>query len=112
MFEVVEVISNPLDEPLEVWFEPWGMPHTLTPDLSFRVVAMSDRQGELEIVWDGSQIAVYAWPGSTMRVYCGEQLIDDFSIVCPELPPGTSTKSFTGFMFGEPGAPKDAGGSS
>ncbi len=108
MFEVIEIIENPLTEPLEVWFEPWGMPHTLAPGQSFRVVAVSEQQGKLEVVRDGSCIAVYAWPGSTMRVYLGEQLIEDFSIKFPELPPGMSTKSFVGFIIGGPGDPGTA----
>jgi hypothetical protein len=103
MFEVVEIISNPLAEPSEVWFEPWGMPHKLAPGQSFRVVAVSEQRGELEVVRDGSRIAVYAWPGSTMRVYSGEQLVEDFSVKSPELPPGMPTQSFVGFMFGGPG---------
>jgi hypothetical protein len=40
-----------------------------------------------------------------MRVYCGEQLVEDFSIKFPELPPGMSVQSFVGFMFGGPGGP-------
>jgi hypothetical protein len=50
MVEVVEIISNPLAEPSEVWFEPWGMPHTLAPGQSFRVVVVSEQRGELEVV--------------------------------------------------------------
>ena len=51
---------------------------------------------------------LYAWPGSTMRVYLGEQLVEDFSIKFPELPPGMSTKSFVGFMLRGPGGPGTA----
>jgi hypothetical protein len=105
MFEVIETIANPLAEPSEVWFEPWGMPHTLAPGQSFRVVAVSEQPGELEVVRDGSRIGVYAWPGCTVRVYCGDQLVEDFSIKFPELPPGMSTRSFIGFIFGGPGGP-------
>jgi hypothetical protein len=105
VFEVVEEITNPHEESLEVWFEPWGMPHTLTPGQSFRVVAVSEEQGRLEVEREGSRVAVYGWPGCTMRVYRGEELVDDFSIKFPGLPPGVSTKSFIGFMFGGPGGP-------
>jgi hypothetical protein len=105
VFEVVEEIANPHAETLEVWFEPWGMPHTLAPGQSFRVVAVSEEQGQLEVERKGSWVAVYGWPGCTMRVYCGEELVDDFSIKFPGLPPDMSTKSFIGFMFGGPGGP-------
>jgi hypothetical protein len=105
MFESIETISNPLAEPLEVWFEPWGTTHTLAPGPSFRIVAVSEERGELEVVRDGANVAVHAWPGSTMRVYCGDLLVEDFSIKFPDLPPGMSTRSFIGFMFGGPGGP-------
>ncbi|WP_435020084.1 hypothetical protein TA3x_001638 [Tundrisphaera sp. TA3] len=106
MFEAVEIISNPLPEPAEVWFEPWGMPHPLAPGQSLRIVAVSAQPGKLEIVEDGSRIVVYAWPGSTMRVYCGERLVDDFSIEVPGLPPDQSSRSFVEGMFGGSGTQK------
>ncbi len=98
MFEVIEIIENPLTEPLEVWFEPWGMPHMLAPgrrrSASWRSCQSASGAVILEVEQGESRRAVYAWPGSTMCVYCGDQLVDDFSIKFPELPPGTSTKSF------------------
>lgn len=89
--EAVEIISNPRAEPLEVWFEPWGMPHTLAPGRSFRVVAVSDQPGRLEVVQDEPGVTVYAWPGATVRVDCDGRPVDDFAIPCPPLPPGIST---------------------
>ena len=81
------------------------MPHTLSPGQSFRIVGVSEQDGQLDIDRDGLRVAVYAWPGSTLRVYCGDQLVDDFSTKFPDLPPGMSTKSFISFMFGGPGEP-------
>jgi hypothetical protein len=105
MFEVVETLANPHAEPIEVWFEPWGMPHMLPPGQLFRVVAISEQKGQLDVEWEGSRVAVFGWPGSTMRVYCGDELIDDFSMKFPELPTGMSTRSFIGLMFSGPGGP-------
>ena len=105
MIEIVEIIENRSDKPIEVWFEPWGMPHSLPPKQSFRVVAVSDQSGQIEIVRQAEQIAVYGWSGCTMQVYSGEELVDDFSIKFPELPPGMTTKDFVGFLFGGPGGP-------
>lgn len=45
------------------------------------------------------------WPGSTLQVYNGDNLVDDFNIVFPELPPGMSPRSFVEMMFGGAGGP-------
>jgi len=109
MYEVTEIIDNPWSEPVEVWFEPWGMPHTLDPGRSFRVVAASDEadRGRLEIDREDGYVAVYGWPGCTIRVYLGNELVDDLNIKFPReaFPPGMTAKSFVGFMFGGPGGP-------
>lgn len=105
MHKIVETVENPSNAPVEVWFEPWGMPHSLPPGQSFRVVATSDQPGQIEIVREKERIAVYGWIGCTMQVYCGDERVDDFTIKFPELPAGMSTKDFIGFMFGGPGGP-------
>ena len=105
VFEDVQVVTNPGPGPLQVWFEPWGMPHPLPPGESFRVVGRSTQLGQMEIVEADGSVAVYGWPGSTLRVYNGEVLVDDFGVVFPELPPGMSSRKFVEFMFGGPGGP-------
>ena len=105
MFEAVEIIENLDAKGIEVWFESWGMPHTLPPGKSFRVVAVSDRKGQLEIEREATRVVVYAWPGCTMRVYCGDQLVEDFSARLPDVPPGMSIKAFVRSMFGGSGDP-------
>ena len=84
----MQVVTNPGPAPLQVWFEPWGMPHPLQPGEAFRVVGRSQQPGRMELVASDGSVAVYGWPGSTLRVYNGEVLVDDFSTVFPELPPG------------------------
>jgi hypothetical protein len=106
MFEITEHVTNTSAVTVEVWFEPWGEPHSLQPGETFRVVAQSEQQGQLEVEHKSSAIAIYGWPGCTMKVFCGEELVNDFSIMFPELPPGMSAKSFIGFMFGGSGGPK------
>ena len=104
-FEDTQVVTNPGPGPLQVWFEPWGMPHSLAPGEAFRVVGRSTQTGRMEVVAADGFVAVYGWPGSTLRVYNCEVLVDDFSIVFPELPPGMSPRGFVEFMFGGPGGP-------
>lgn len=105
VFEDTQVVVNPGPGPLQVWFEPWGMPHALPPGESFRVVGRSPQPGRMEVVEADGSVAVYGWPGSTLRVFNGDALVDDFNIVFPELPPGMSPREFVEFMFGGPGGP-------
>ena len=63
------------------------------------------QSGRMEVVESDGSIAVYGWPGSTLQVYNGEMLVDDFSTEFPETPPGMSPRSFVAFMFGGPGGP-------
>ena len=81
------------------------MPHQLPPGESFRVIGRSPQPGRMEVVPAEGIVAVYGWPGSTIRVFNGEVLVDDFTIVFPELPPSLSTRGFVEFMFGGPGGP-------
>lgn len=104
-FEDVQVVTNPGSTPLQVWFEPWGMPHLLSPGEEFRVVGISPQPGRMEVVEVDGSVAVYGWNGSTLQVYNGDELVDDFSLVFPELPPGMSSRGFIEFMFGGPGGP-------
>ena len=102
MFKVTDHVANTSAEPVEVWFEPWGTPHSLQPGETFCIVAESEQQGQLEIEQSSSRIVVFGWPRCTIKVFCGDELIDDFSVKFPELPPGRSTKSFIDLMFGGP----------
>jgi hypothetical protein len=102
MFETAELIDNPGDSPLEVWFEPWGITHSLAPGSSFRVVVASREPGSLDVTREGSLVAVYCWPGCTLRVFRGQDLVEDCSIEVPALPPGMSVRSFIGRLFGGP----------
>jgi hypothetical protein len=104
-FEDVQTVTNTGTAPLKVWFEPWGMPHMLPPGESFRVVCRSNKVGQLEVVEAEGSVAVYAWPGSTLRVFNGEALVDDCSNSVPDLPPGMTLRSFVGALFGGPGGP-------
>jgi hypothetical protein len=102
MYQRTDTIENPHDHDVDVWFEPWGMPHKLPSGRAFTVVTTADAEGELEIDRSDQIIMVYAFPSSTLKVFLGDELIDDFSIKFPELPPNMTTKGFVKFMFGEP----------
>lgn len=107
-FSATEIIENTSGDPIEAWFEPWGMSHTLPAGGSFRVEAVSERPGQLEVERQGGRVAVYAWPGCTMRVYSGDLLIDDFTGKVPDTPPGMSTRGFLRLMLGGARGPSPA----
>jgi len=103
MVERTDNIVNPHPHEIDVWFEPWGMPHKLPPGQTFKVVTTSDEPGELEIDHsDDRIITVYAFPTATLKVFSNDDLVDDFNVKFPELPPNTTTKGFVDFFFGKP----------
>lgn len=103
MFESRETVRNDTPEPVTIWLEPWGWEHTIPPNSSIQVVAVSPSGGQLEVVDDGETIAVYGWSGSTMKIYRDDEL-DDVFIPLPDLGQMTA-RSFVENIFGGPGGP-------
>jgi hypothetical protein len=68
MQETVVHIFNSKEEPVDVWFEPWASALLLKPNAQFRLVARSEREGELQIDYLPGRIMVYGWPGCTVQV--------------------------------------------
>lgn len=60
----------------------------LPPRESFRVVSRSSQPGRLEMVSAEGSVAVYGWPGSTLKGDNAETLVNDFTSVFPELSHG------------------------
>jgi hypothetical protein len=100
MHEVVESLRAPPDHPLNVWFEPWADGLTLPPGTMLELRAAANREGRLEIVRQEQGVAVYSWPGSTLRVFVAEELVRDFSMPVPDIPVGMDMKGFVGLLFG------------
>jgi hypothetical protein len=102
VFEVVETLQAPPDRALNVWFEPWADGLTFSPGTVAELRATAPNEGRLEIEHQENGVAVYGWPGCTLKVLVGGEVARDFSVPFPELPPGMDMKSFVGFMFGPP----------
>lgn len=98
-YEVVEVLTNPTDKPVTVWFEPWGMPHLLPPQQSFRLLAVGDEEGKMEIERREDEIVVYGWPGARLRAYCDGHLVVDLDVTPPRPPAGLSMRAFIRKLF-------------
>jgi hypothetical protein len=105
MYQRTDTIENAGDQELEVWFEPWGMPHKLPVGKAFTIVTTAETEGELEIDRSEQIVTVYAFPSATLKVFLGDDLLDDFNVKFPELPPNMTTKGFVRFMFGAPDDP-------
>ena len=103
-FEKEVEVTNPHPYEIEVWFEPWGQPRSLPPNEKFRILASSPQTGELEIVEEDGVIAVYGWSECSMRVYKGQELVDDFFSL-PALGNGPTPREFVRLVFGGPGGP-------
>jgi hypothetical protein len=103
MIEDTRIITNSSRAMIDVWFEPWGIVHRLPPGEAFLIAGKSDQDGMLEIVESEKSIAVYGWVGSTLAVYHGDTLVDEFNTVFPELPSGMTVRSFVEFLFGGAG---------
>src|SRR5437660_1454647 len=93
MHESTRLITNSTNQSAELIIEPWGMSLVLPPGSSYKVVASSEQEGDIEVVEEEGATTVYAWSGSTAAVYQGEILIQDFPIPVPQSPPGMSMKS-------------------
>ncbi len=100
MHEVVETIRNEDAADCSVVIEPWGLPLRLPPGRAFKLVARAPANGKLEIVRRTAAVIVYAWPGSTVDVFDGKQLVHQFATPVPTVPPGQSVKRFLDMMFG------------
>ena len=97
-----KTVSNISADPIEVIFEPWAMSYVLPAGQSFRLEALSDRTGELEVSRSSAGIEVYAWPGATLQVWNGTTLVDHFDRAVPELPANMTTRDFIGLLLGRP----------
>ena len=102
MFEVVETLQAPPDQSLNLWFEPWAEGVTLSPGMAIELRASAPEEGRLQIDQQQHGIAVYGWPGCTLKVVVGGEVALNFIVPVPELPPHMDMKQFTGFLFGPP----------
>jgi hypothetical protein len=107
-FKQTSLVTNASLLAVTVWFEPWGMNHTLPANKAFDLVVESDIEGEIEIEHADDRIAVYSFPTSTIKIYLDGDLIDDLNVKFPAsaVPKNTTTKQLVNFLFGGPGQPR------
>jgi hypothetical protein len=71
MFERTETVNNAGSEVLQVHLEPWGRTHCLQPGQVLRVVAYGVDEGDFEVLRTPDTVTVFAWPGTTAKVFEG-----------------------------------------
>jgi hypothetical protein len=94
MFEDTRTFSNHKEHPVGVCFEPWATILDLFPAQSINVIARSNSEGQLDVVDEDDRITIYAWPGCTLKVFSGDELLLECHNPVPELPKGMSVRSF------------------
>ena len=105
MYQSVEFVDNPTEQAIQVILEPWGLSIPLPANASFKVVARSPHEGQMEREDTSDGVIVYAWPGSTISVYQDNKLVEEIPIAVPSVPDGMNVRSFLGMVFG--GKPKN-----
>jgi hypothetical protein len=99
-FESTETVENEGTAELVLVVEPWARTYSLPPRSTYIVRAKSGVPGALEVERDQEHIVCWAWPGSTVEVWSGEQLLDSLDRPVPEVPKGMSVRSFLSRMYG------------
>ena len=66
-------LVNPRETQVQVVLEPWGEIYAIAPDESVDVEVRGPAGEVLEIAHEAESIVVWGWPGSTARVFQGEQ---------------------------------------
>ena len=99
MFRDVFEISNDQAFERHVDVEPWAMRYSVKTGETIRFEASSSGEGKFEIVTEHEHTMIYGWCGSTLQVFRGGELIDEFPVPVPSLPKGVSVRRFLGIVF-------------
>ena len=107
---MVEAFETPADGPYRAWIEPWAEQLEFPAGSAVELRAASAVEGRLTVEREADCMVVYAWPGSTLKVYVDGELIRSFDIPVPGVPPGMDVKGFLGVVLGQstPTVPKKA----
>ncbi len=99
MFESTFTLTNTGEEPIDILFEPYGMPFRVPPGATFEVVARGEIEGEIEVERRAEGLILFGWPTSTAKVIIDGVLILDYDMPVPGVPEGASVRSFLGLLF-------------
>jgi hypothetical protein len=81
-------------------YEPDGRPFDIESGASVRVVCSGIESGELEVVRDDDGFVAFGWPSARAQIWVDDVMIYASPIPMPGIPPGLSTRTFMGRLFG------------
>jgi hypothetical protein len=84
-------IQNAYPDSRKLWVEPWGDMVLMGAGATLDIVATGPVGKCLEVVNDESEMFIYAWPGSTVKVFYSGKIVSNCDIPCPQLPVSTNT---------------------
>ena len=92
-------MENPSDQPLRLWFEPWGDFRDLQPGEHLDLEFHGSIPGEPEIRRIEGAVVVCAWPSATLRVRSAGAEVVSFPLPVPDVPTGMKVSSFLQMML-------------
>jgi hypothetical protein len=93
-------ITNSEAISINVTAEPWATTFQVHTGETLRFVAASEKPGSFEVVREGSDVALYGWPESTLKIFRNGIVIEDFTLPFPDIPPNMSMREFINLLFG------------
>ena len=69
---MVTSVINARPNSVSFYLEPWGDVYEMTPGAKFTLVATGPPGGDLEVEVADEGITVWGWPGSVVKVFCGD----------------------------------------
>src|ERR1700685_2249618 len=82
-----------------LWLEPWADQGEIRPGATVKLIATSDKPGEIHIEDTESTLTVYGWPSSRLTVVCDDDRIWESHAPAPSVPTNMDMRSFVKFMF-------------
>jgi len=94
------VWTNDTGGPIELVYEPDGMPIVVPRGACLRVVGSGSEDGDLEVEQGDDRIVVFGWPSSKAEIFLEGVLHYASPSAMPALAPGMSTRQLIRGLFG------------
>jgi hypothetical protein len=95
------VLTNGTDNEMRFIIEPWGDSIPFPPRKKFRVLMEATSDGNMEVTYGDSYVVIWGWPSAVIVVFADDEVVWETNIPVPPLPPGLTTSSFLGLIFGQ-----------
>jgi len=100
MYKHELTISNESSKEKSIWIEPWAFSYEIPAGAKCKFSADSEIEGEFELIENDTDLEIYGWCGSNLKIYINDILEwDTKDLRVPSLPSGMSTKDFVGMVF-------------